>query len=311
MISNTQGLKHNRKLISVNDVAIKEIIDIFGIADAGDFKVTSKKCFLNLFFENSTRTKLSFERAALNCGFDVLDFNVQSSSILKDETHINTIRTINSLGVDTLTIRAQKSGETSLLSSFVNRGTFVLNAGDGTNEHPSQGLLDLYTIIKQFDIDAKPMCLAGLKIGIMGDILHSRVARSNIFLLSKFGAEITLICPQSFLPLNFANYYNTNFGCKISHNLKSSLKNKLDVLMVLRIQKERVENKSIISFPISQFSVSDESQLNGAYVMHPGPINDGVEISNELAYKSRFSLISKQVEDGVKIRSAILKFLYS
>lgn len=306
---NTRVLKLNKKLISVCDIATEEIQEVFNIARAKDFKISPGKTFISLFFENSTRTLLSFEKAANICGFNVLRFDPGASSLVKDETEINTIRTLCAMGVDACAIRTGKSGYTALLANYFSAETSILNAGDGSNQHPTQALLDLYTILENFNIVFTKNCLKSLKIGIMGDILNSRVARSNIMLLSKLGANITLIAPPNFLPWNFRNYYMKQFNCVISYDLAATLKAGLDILMCLRVQKERMESGGKFSFSSALYSVKSEEELNGAKIMHPGPINERVEISGSLAYESNNSLISKQVENGVYIRSALLKFL--
>lgn len=313
MILNMQGQKHKKTLININDFSDVDVIEVFNIASSfegcsikGDLE---RGLFVNVFFENSTRTSLSFQKAALNCGFKILDFNISSSSIAKEEGEINTIRTINSIGVNAVAIRAKFSGQVGLFSKFLNENTILINAGDGTNEHPTQSLLDLYTILEHFKLPSKPNTLSGLKVGIVGDVVNSRVARSNIFLLSRFGADLSLIAPPNFLPENFASYYRSQFKCKTFYDLNSALKQKLDVLILLRLQKERMENSGKIPFPISQFAVKDQAALDDCVIMHPGPINDNAEITSKIAYESEISLISRQVKNGVLIRSAILKFL--
>lgn len=306
MISKTQSLKASKRLLSIEDCSIEDISEIFSIAKSEDFLIQNPGIFVSMFFENSTRTLLSFEKSALNCGFKVLRFEVANSSIAKEETEINTIRTINSLGAASVALRCKKSGEDLLFSKYLNPKISVLNGGDGTNEHPTQSLLDCFTLCEHFKIKFGTACLKGFKIGIMGDVMHSRVARSNIFLLSKLGAEITLISPPNFLTQNFAQYYKLKFGCKILHKLEG----KFEAIMLLRVQKERIEGSGKICYP-SSFGLFNEEDLNGAVLLHPGPINAGVEVSEKLAYESPFSLVSKQVENGVKVRSAVLKFLHT
>jgi len=305
LISNMQSLKDCKRLISINDCTIEEISEIFQIAKKADFTSKEKGNIITVFFENSTRTLLSFEVAASNLGLQSIRFDVSSSSISKDETAINTIRTINSLSPKGVILRCKKTGETSLFAKYLSPEISVINAGDGTGEHPTQALLDCFTILENFNIQFQKNCLSGLKIAIAGDIGNSRVARSNVFLLSKLGAKLELISPPNFLSTNFANFYKENYNCKISTEIQGF---DADVLMLLRTQKERMEGSGKIVFP-SNFAILTEKDLGKAVLMHPGPINEGVEVSEYLAYRSSKSLISKQVENGVKVRSAILKFL--
>jgi aspartate carbamoyltransferase catalytic subunit len=299
MISN---MPLQNRLLSIYDYSFQDITSIFSIAEKQNFKIKDNGVFISIFFENSTRTLLSFEKSAINCGLSVMRFDANISSIKKEETEINTIRTLNELKPKVVAIRAGKSGEVEIYSKYLSNNVVVLNAGDGTNEHPTQSLLDAFTILEAFKIKFKENCFKGLKIAIMGDIMHSRVARSNIFLLSKLGAKIDLICPPNFLLPNFAQFYEKEFGVKILQSFEGA-----DFLILLRLQKERIEGSGKIHYPPFQFST--ESDLKGALLMHPGPIN--TEVSNELAYNSKQSLISKQVSNGSLVRSAILKHFCS
>ena len=300
MILNTQN--QNNHLLSVNDLSFTDISSIISIAKSNTFKVEGGGLFLSIFFENSTRTLLSFEKASLNCGFSLMRFDISSSSISKEETTINTIRTLNELNPSAIAIRCKHSGEPELYSKYLNPQIILINAGDGINEHPTQSLLDLFTILNAFDIKFTEGCLKGLKIAIMGDVMHSRVARSNIFLLSKLGAEIEIISPPNFLGQNFIDFYAKNYNVKFCNFYTKTY----DVIMLLRVQKERAESSGKICYP-SNFGIFKEEDLKGAFLMHPGPVNVGVEVTDELAYQSKKSLISKQVSNGVLIRSAILK----
>jgi aspartate carbamoyltransferase catalytic subunit len=304
MILNTQNL--NNQLISVNDFSINDIGNIFNIAKSQDFKTKNPGLLVSIFFENSTRTLLSFEKASINCGFNYLNFNPYTSSLSKEETEINTIRTLRELNPAVVVVRCKHSGEPQIFKKYLSQNTILINAGDGTNEHPTQALLDAFTIFNTFDLEFTENCFKGLEIAIMGDIMHSRVARSNIFLLSRLGAQVTLISPPNFLNQNFIDFYTKNYNAIY----KPSYEGKFDVVMLLRVQKERMEGGGKICYP-SKFGIFTEKELNGAHLMHPGPINVGVEVSEDLAYNSTKSLISKQVENGVLIRSAIINYLSS
>lgn len=303
MTSNMQ-CRNQFNLISVNDFKNSDIKSIFEIADSKKFNVKNGGLGISLFFENSTRTLLSFESALLNCGLKSVRFDVSSSSIAKEETVINTIRTINSYSPDFLIMRSKQTGEPLIYQKYLDSNTKMINAGDGTGEHPTQALLDFYTILQVLNIKFSDSCLKNITIAIAGDIMHSRVARSNIFLLSRFGAKIILISPLSFLPQSIRNFYS-NLGCSFAYTLREI---KANFVMLLRIQKERMEGKARLTFP-SNFGIFNEADLNHAYLMHPGPINERVEITEDMAYLSSKSLISKQVENGSLIRSAIIKFL--
>jgi aspartate carbamoyltransferase catalytic subunit len=305
-----QKLKPSKRLLSTTDLDGEALEEILTIARKGDFKIKNPLLFINIFFEASTRTSVSFQNAALKCGFSVINFDPLTSSILKDETIINTIRTLNSNLPNSVAIRCKNSGETALLSKYLSQAVSVINAGDGTNEHPTQALLDLYTILNEFNIKYSSNCLKDFTIAIVGDIMNSRVARSNIFLLSRLGAKIFLVSPPNFLPQHLALYYNENFNCEILLNLNDALKLNLNVIMLLRVQRERMEAAGKLAFPSTGYSLKSEFYLGKTKIMHPGPINPNVEISSESAYEFNNSLISKQVENGVLIRSAILKFFH-
>ncbi len=304
MTSNLQCLNKSKRLLSINDCTIEDLSNIFSIAESGNFKLNTEGLFISVFFENSTRTLLSFEKSALNCGLTSMRFDVSSSSIAKEETEINTIRTLNELSAKAIVLRCKKSGEPSIYANYISENTAIINAGDGTNEHPTQSLLDTFTILQETGNKFSQNCFKGLKIAIMGDVSHSRVARSNIFLLSKLGAEVTLIFPPNFLGQNFIDFYTQNYNIKVTNSYQETF----DFVMLLRVQKERIEGSGKICYP-SKFGIFTEAELKGAKLMHPGPLNVGVETSEELAYSSKNSLISKQVSNGVLIRSAILKYL--
>jgi aspartate carbamoyltransferase catalytic subunit len=255
----------------------------------------------NLFFENSTRTRLSFELAEKRLSADIVNFSASSSSVKKGETLIDTVNNILSMKVDMVVMRHPNPGAAHFLSQRISAK--VINAGDGTHEHPTQALLDAYSIREELGD------VSGKKVVIVGDILHSRVALSNIYCLKKLGAEVMVCGPTTLIPKHIAD-----LGVSVSHNLKEALA-WCDVANMLRIQLERQE---INFFP----SLREYSMLFGLnkqlldsldkriIVMHPGPINRGVEITSEVADSDQ-SIILNQVENGVAIRMAIIYLLAS
>lgn len=257
------------------------------------------KTAVTLFFEPSTRTRTSFEIAAKWMSADIINLAVSSSSVLKGESFVDTARTIEAMGVDVIIIRHSLAGTPKLLADSIN--AHVINAGDGTHEHPTQGLLDLFTIR-----EAKGK-LDGLKVVIVGDILHSRVAKSNIWGLTKLGANITVVGPPTLIPPGIQDW-----GVTVETCLDKALA-KADVVNILRIQLER-QHKAY--FPTLKeyaklFGINRnrlEKADPGLLVMHPGPANLGVEISEEVSVSSR-SVITKQVTNGVAVRMALLYLL--
>lgn len=256
------------------------------------------KTVVNLFFEPSTRTKTSFELAEKRLSTDVLNFSVPTSSVVKGETLFDTVKTIESYGVDFIVIRHASSGAPHFIARNVDAS--VINAGDGINEHPTQALLDAFSIME------KKGTLNGLKIAIIGDIYHSRVAKSNIYLLSKFNATIRLMGPPTLIP-EFGDY-----GAEICFDMDKGLKD-IDVVMMLRIQTER-QGKSF--FPstreYSKYWGMDIRRLRltgkDTIVMHPGPMNRGTEITSEVA-DSPQSAILDQVTNGIAVRMAVMYLL--
>ena len=267
--------------------------------------VLQGKILVNFFFENSTRTRTSFEIAAKNLGAEVVNIDISLSSLKKGESLIDTAKTINAMLPDFVAIRHNASGIVELLSKYIDAS--VINAGDGTNEHPSQALLDAFTILQN------KKRIAGLEIAICGDVLHSRVARSNILLLSKLGTKIRLIMPPTLIANGFEDWVKNNWGIKVYQSLAEGIKD-VDVIMMLRIQQERMLGCFIPSLAeyYKLFGL-DHQKLKLAkkdvIVLHPGPINRDVEISSDLADDENFSLILNQVETGVAVRQAILEFL--
>jgi aspartate carbamoyltransferase catalytic subunit len=261
---------------------------------------------VNLFFEDSTRTRISFEAAAKRLSADVINFSAKGSSVAKGESLKDTALTLEAMGADAVVIRHSASGAAHRLAGWV-RGS-VVNAGDGTHEHPTQALLDAFTIRRRLKgTSTRGSGLDGIRVTIVGDVLHSRVARSNVLLLGTLGAEVTLAAPPTLLP--FA--VNT-WPCAVSYDLDNELP-KSDVVMMLRVQRERM---TAAYFP----SVREYSRRYGldaarmarlpehAIVMHPGPMNRGVEIAAEVADSTR-STIVEQVANGVTTRMAVLYLL--
>ena len=254
----------------------------------------------NLFFEDSTRTRTSFEVAAKRLGADLINVAVKDSSINKGETLLDTMTTINSMNPDVLIVRHPEEGISKRISNNVD--ACVINAGDGSHEHPTQALLDALTIMNRFNNFSK------LQIAICGDILHSRVARSNIIILSKLGAKVNVIGPKQWLPKNI-----NKLPVEVYTDMKKGLKN-CDIVMMLRIQKERIVGK-IMPNQKTYFNKYglDYNKLKyakkNAFVMHPGPMNRGVEIDSKLADDITRSLIQEQVAMGVAIRMACLDIL--
>jgi len=253
----------------------------------------------NLFFENSTRTKLSFELAEKRLSADVINFSASGSSVKKGETLIDTVNNILSMKVDMVVMRHPNPGAAKFLSERISAK--VVNAGDGTHEHPTQALLDAFSIRERLG------SVEGKKVVIVGDILHSRVALSNIYCLQKLGAEVMVCGPTTLIPK-----YIHELGVKVEHNLRAALE-WCDVANMLRIQLERQEIKYFPSLReySMQFGLNKEilDSLNKEIiVMHPGPINRGVEITSDVA-DSKQSIILQQVENGVAVRMAVIYLL--
>ena len=255
---------------------------------------------INMFFENSTRTQASFEIAGKRLGADVMNMSMQASSIKKGETLIDTALTLNAMHPDLLVVRHPNSGAVDLLAQKVNGA--VLNAGDGRHEHPTQALLDALTIRR-----AKGR-LHRLSVAICGDVAHSRVARSNIMLLGKLENRIRLIAPPTLMPSGIEE-----FGVEVFDNMEEGLKN-VDVVMMLRLQKERMDGGFIPSEReyFHRYGLTAQKLAHAkpdAIVMHPGPMNRGVEIDGEIADDINRSVIQQQVEMGVAIRMATMHLL--
>ena len=282
-----------RELARVSDGAVKKLPTLRG------------RTIVNLFAEDSTRTRISFEAAAKRLSADVINFSAKGSSLSKGESLKDTAMTLQAMGADAVVIRHSASGAAQRLAESEWMSGSVINAGDGTHEHPSQALLDAFTIRKHLGMGGSD--LVGLSVAIVGDILHSRVARSNVLLLSMLGAKVSLVAPPTLLPVGIQNWPAT-----VSYDFDSVIPH-VDVVMMLRVQQERM---SELFFPNTReysryFGLNSDrmaSMKKGAIVMHPGPMNRGLEISAEVADSAR-SVITEQVTNGVSVRMAILYVL--
>lgn len=300
-----------KDLISIDQISLEEINQIHQVAQ-GFFRNPQKqnqelagKILVNFFFENSTRTRTSFEIAAKRMGAEVVNIDISLSSLKKGESIADTAKTINAMNPDFVAIRHNSSGIVHLLKKYISAS--LINAGDGTNEHPSQALLDSFTILQH------KKNLRGLKIAICGDVLHSRVARSNIKLLQKFGCEVRVITPPTLITNHYKNWLKENFNVEVFENLEVGISG-VDVVMMLRIQQERMLGCYIPSLSeyFKIFGLTHQklkSAKADVLVLHPGPINREVEISSALVDDEKFSLVLEQVEAGVAVRQALLKFL--
>lgn len=299
------------------DIAI-EILDIAeGMADVNERDIKKLptlrgKTVVNLFFEDSTRTRISFELAEKRLSADVISFSAKGSSVSKGESLKDTAQTLEAMGADAVVIRHSSSGAANVLANSGWIQGSIINAGDGTHEHPTQALLDAFTMRKRIHGKASAgKGLDGVKVAIVGDILHSRVARSNLYLLNSLGAEVHLVAPPTLLPSNPSNWDAT-----LHYSLDEALSAvDLDVVMFLRIQAERMnasffpserEYSRIWGFNSSRL----EKIKSSAIVMHPGPMNRGLEI-DAFSADSKQSAILEQVTNGVSVRMAVLYALLS
>ncbi|KQX06798.1 MULTISPECIES: aspartate carbamoyltransferase catalytic subunit [unclassified Leifsonia] len=309
-----------RHLLSTRDLSRDEAVELLDIAeDMADVQLREVKklptlrgrTVVNLFFEDSTRTKVSFEAAAKRLSADVISFSAKGSSVSKGESLKDTAQTLAAIGADAVVIRHGSSGAPLVLaqSGWIDAG--VLNAGDGTHEHPTQALLDAFTLRRRIHGAAsRGRGLDGVRVTIVGDILHSRVARSNVWLLSTLGAEVTLIAPPTLLPVDLGNWPVT-----VGYDLDDAIDARPDAIMMLRIQLERMQ---AAFFPNSReysraWGLDDErfARLGTAsIVMHPGPMNRGLEISSRAADSPQSSVL-EQVANGVSVRMAALYLLLS
>ena len=294
-----------KHLLSLQDLSVEEINHVMSTADS--FKEVSTRSIkkvpalrgrvvVNTFFEDSTRTRTSFALAASRLSADVIDFSEKNSSVSKGETLIDTARNIEAMGIDIIVLRHPAAGAAEVLSRHVQCS--VVNAGDGAHEHPTQGLLDLYTIRERFKQ------VAGLKVAVVGDIVNSRVARSNLWALTKMGAEVIFVGPTTLLPRSFEK-----LGVRVTHDFDSII-GQVDVINMLRVQFERIKSSQ---FP----TVREFTHLFGltpqrfsrckkdVFIMHPGPMNRGIEISSGIADGPQSGILT-QVTNGLAVRMAVL-----
>ena len=297
-----------KDLLGIRHLSVADILKILDTAET--FRDVSRrevkkvptlrgKTVINLFFEASTRTRTSFELAAKRLSADAINISISTSSVTKGETLLDTAKNLDAMLPDAIVIRHGSAGAPHLLAKHSDAA--VVNAGDGANEHPTQALLDAMTIR-----DRKGR-IEDLNVAIIGDILHSRVARSNLYLLTKLGARVKVFGPRTLLPPEFLGLVESNF--EIASSLENALEN-ADVVMILRIQKERQDSAFFPS--MKEYSIHyglTQARLNlakeDAIVLHPGPMNRGVEIASEIADSSR-AFILNQVENGLAIRMAVL-----
>ncbi|WP_373085733.1 aspartate carbamoyltransferase catalytic subunit [Sneathiella sp.] len=309
-MTNTDPIRFaHRHLLDIARLSVTDINQILDLAEsyAETSRSADKKQSLlhgrtqiNLFYENSTRTRTSFELAGMRLGADVINMSVGSSSVKKGETLIDTAMTLNAMHPDVLVIRHPDSGAPHLLAQKVDCA--VINGGDGSHEHPTQALLDALTIRR------RKGRLQGLIVAICGDIQHSRVARSNIALLNIMGARVRVVGPTTLIPSHAAK-----MGVEVYHKMSEGLKD-ADIVMMLRLQTERMQGSFVPSVrEYFHFFGLDKEKLSvarpDALIMHPGPMNRGVEIDSEIADDLIISAISEQVEMGVAVRMACLDLL--
>jgi aspartate carbamoyltransferase catalytic subunit len=300
---------HSRHLLQIEGMHPPQIAAILDLAESYVLLNRSAKTqrdllrgqtLINLFFEDSTRTRTSFELAGKRLGADVINMSVSTSSVNKGETLLDTAATLNAMQCDLLVVRHDQSGAPSLLARKVDAA--VINAGDGTHEHPTQALLDALTIRRRRGR------LEALTVAICGDVLHSRVARSNIHLLSAMGSTVRVVGPPTLIPSGAAR-----LGVEVFHDMEAGLAG-ADIVMMLRLQRERMKSGLVPSArEYFRFYGLDAEKLRyakpDALVMHPGPMNRGVEIDSAVADDPDRSLIREQVEMGVAVRMAVLDIL--
>jgi aspartate carbamoyltransferase catalytic subunit len=303
-----------RHLLTASDLDLKQAIEVLDTADRLDRAIAGRevkklpplrgRTVVNLFYEDSTRTRTSFELAAKRLSADVINFSAKGSSVSKGESLKDTALTLEAMGADAVVIRHSLSGAPARLTNWV-QGS-VINAGDGTHEHPTQALLDAFTMRRR--LRGGTGDLAGLRVTIVGDVLHSRVARSNVALLTTLGASVTLVAPPTLLPIGVEAW-----PAQVSYNLDDVLPDS-DVVMMLRVQRERMSSGFFPSareysrrygLDVARMRAMSES----AIVMHPGPMNRGMEIAAEVADDPKRSAIVEQVANGVSVRMAVLYLL--
>jgi aspartate carbamoyltransferase catalytic subunit len=316
-----------RHLLSTQDLGRDAAITILDTAEemaavgnreVKKLPVLRGRTVVNLFFEDSTRTRISFEAAAKRLSADVINFAAKGSSVSKGESLKDTAQTLEAMGADAVVIRHWASGAPARLAGSGWIDAAVVNAGDGTHEHPTQALLDAFTMrrtwAKLAGTPSGGTDLAGMKVVIVGDVLHSRVARSNLWLLNTLGAEVTLVAPPTLLPVGTGGW-----PCTISYDLDEALAGRPDAVMMLRVQAERMNDAFFPSareysrrwgFDDARLAALDATGPGHTLIMHPGPMNRGLEISSAAADSAR-STVLDQVRNGVAVRMAALYLLLS
>lgn len=304
-------MKH---LLSTRDLNVDQALTLLDTAE--EFQTVANRqvpklptlrgvTMVNLFFEDSTRTRLSFEAAAQRLSADIMTFQVQGSSVSKGESLKDTAQTLEAMGADIIVIRHPAAGAATTLAQSGWVHSSIINAGDGAHEHPTQALLDAMTLRQRFHKEPRGALLTGLSVVIVGDIVHSRVARSNVFLLATLGASVTLVAPPALMPQGVEDWPVAH-----THSLDEAIDSGPDAVMMLRVQRERMGDGALISQKdyVRNYSLtaSRAARLpSSSVVMHPGPMNRGVEIASSVADSAR-SVILDQVRNGVSVRMAAL-----
>ncbi len=316
-----------RHLLSTRDLSPQEAVQLLDTAEemaavstreVKKLPVLRGRTVVNLFFEDSTRTRISFEAAAKRLSADVINFAAKGSSVSKGESLKDTAQTLEAMGADAVVLRHWASGAPDRLASSGWIDAPVINAGDGTHEHPTQALLDAFTMRRHWSRVAGRESigsdLAGMRVVIVGDVLHSRVVRSNLWLLTALGATVTLVAPPTLLPVGVSQW-----PCEISYDLDAVLASEPDAVMMLRVQRERMEAAFFPSaneysrrwgFTDARLARLDAAVGSDAIIMHPGPMNRGLEISSAAADSPRSTVLA-QVQNGVAVRMAVLYHLLS
>jgi len=315
---NANGVAVGRHLLSVADIGVDAIREILHLTDrfveVGERNIPKVpalrgKTVCSLFFEDSTRTRMSFETAAKRLSADTMSFSVSSSSVNKGESVRDTIETVQAMGVDAFVVRHRSAGVPWQITDWVEPHVSVINGGDGWHAHPTQGLLDAYTLLQARAGEAGPEAsLDGLHIGLVGDIKHSRVARSDVEIFTSLGAKVTLIAPPTLLP-PAVDTWNVD----VSFDLDSMLP-QLDVVALLRIQNERMVEALIPSIReyVGGYGLTSERMgliRPDAFITHPGPMNRGVEVAVDVLEHHPGALVTRQVTNGVAVRMAVLFLL--
>ncbi|WP_347107579.1 aspartate carbamoyltransferase catalytic subunit [Paenarthrobacter sp. S56] len=305
-----------RNAIRILDTA--EEMSAVGEREVKKLPALRGRTVVNLFFEDSTRTRISFEAAAKRLSADVINFAAKGSSVSKGESLKDTAQTLAAMGADAVVIRHWASGAPHRLAATDWIDAAVINAGDGTHEHPTQALLDAFTMRRHWSqingTASTGANLQGMRVAIAGDVLHSRVARSNVWLLKTLGAEVTLVAPPTLLPVGVEHW-----PCKVSYNLDETLASGVDAMMMLRVQGERMNASFFPStreysrrwgFDDARLKTLDDLGMKDTIIMHPGPMNRGLEISSAAADSPRSTVLA-QVRNGVSVRMAALYLLLS